>query len=364
MNPVLALPAEDTHALDFKLPDARAAPSPPETRGIARDGVRLLVNGHGSREVRHARFHDLPRFLAPRDLLVVNASATMNAALDAVREDGEQIVVHLSAALEDGLWAIELRRIAPQGTVPLLDARAGERILLPGNAHAALIEPWVAPGTRGVRLWAADMPADAQCLARRAGRPIRYAYVRESWPIGYYHTVFAREPGSAEMPSAGRPFTPALLARLERHGVRTTAVVLHTGVSSQESDERPYPERFRVPAETAHAVNRARDEGGRVIAVGTTVVRALETVASVNGTMHPGEGWTDLVVGPSRVIRSVDAMITGLHPPRATHLAMLEALAGPRAVALAYEAALRQGYEWHEFGDAHLLFGRMARRQG
>jgi S-adenosylmethionine:tRNA ribosyltransferase-isomerase len=357
---------EPSDLVDFKLSDGRAASMPPEARGIPRDGVRLIVGAHGSNELSHARFRDLPSFLARGDLLVVNASATMNAALDARRANGQEILVHLSTALDDGRWAIELRRIIGDAAAPLLDAQSGERILLPDGSSATLIEPWpfmnAAPGR--VRLWAADVPVGIRCLAMEHGRPIRYAYVPERWPLGYYQTVFASEPGSAEMPSAGRPFSAALIRSITTSGVRIAPVVLHTGVSSLESDEPPYPERFRVPRETADTVNATRAAGGRVIAVGTTVVRALESVAALDGTVRPADGWTDLVIGPDRAIRAVHGMITGFHPPRATHLAMLEALAGPLAVASAYRAALHCGYLWHEFGDAHLLLGRTAHSPG
>jgi S-adenosylmethionine:tRNA ribosyltransferase-isomerase len=167
--------------------------------------------------------------------------------------------------------------------------------------------------------------------------------------------VFADEPGSAEMPSAGRPFTRELIERIEARRVTIARLTLHTGVASLETGEAPYPERYRVPRETANMVNRARVSGGRVVAVGTTVVRALETVASASGTVTEGEGWTDLVIGPERGIRVVDALITGFHEPRASHLAMLEAIAGRNHLAVAYRAAVREAYLWHEFGDLHLI---------
>jgi S-adenosylmethionine:tRNA ribosyltransferase-isomerase len=260
---------------------------------------------------------------------------------------------------------VELRRVTTSGTEPLLDAQPGDRLRLPAEATAVLIEPYVplaAVGgrARGVRLWIADITtADGvAALAAGHGEPIRYGYVTERWPIAYYQTVFASEAGSAEMPSAGRPFTPAVIARLRRMGVRIAPILLHAGVSSMESDEPPQSERFRVPAATAHAVNAARRSGHRVIAVGTTSVRAIETVADPDGLVHPGEGWTDLVVTPARGVFGVDGVLTGFHAPRASHLSMLEALAGGSALSLAYAAALRNGYLWHEFGDLHLLLAR------
>jgi S-adenosylmethionine:tRNA ribosyltransferase-isomerase len=179
--------------------------------------------------------------------------------------------------------------------------------------------------------------------------------VTESWPFSAYQTAFAREPGSAEMPSAGRPFTPELVTELVSSGVLLAPVTLHTGVSSPERHEPPYPEPYRVPAETALLVNAVRGWAGRVVAVGTTVVRALETVAQPDGRVTAGEGWTNLVVTPERGLRVVDGLISGWHEPQASHLDLLGAAAGPELLARSYEAALEHGYLWHEFGDSFLV---------
>ncbi len=173
--------------------------------------------------------------------------------------------------------------------------------------------------------------------------------------MGAYQTVFAREAGSAEMPSAGRPFTDALVTELVTGGVLVAPLVLHAGVSSPERDEPPFPERFRVPAETARLVGAVRSWGGRVIAVGTTVVRALESVALPGGAVRAGEGWTSLVVTPERGLRVVDGLITGWHEPESSHLLMLEAAAGRELLQRAYDEAAARGLAGHEFGDALLI---------
>jgi len=352
--------------LDFELPEELSAREPPEARGLARDAVRLLVSEGDGERLTHARFHDLPRFLAPGDLLVINTSATLAAALEGRRESGsgdglEEILVHLSSPTDDGgRWVIELRHGTGDANEPLLDARPGERIRLRGGGTATLVEPFAvrgaAPATGRVRLWVAEpaCPGGVERYLAEHGQPIRYRYVPRAWPLEYYQTVFATEPGSAEMPSAGRAFTPGTLRALRERGVAIAPIVLHTGVASLEADEPPYPERYRVPAATAEAVNRTRAAGGRVVAVGTTVVRALETVADHTGNVRPDAGWTELVVTPERGVFAVDAILTGLHAPRASHLAMLEAIAGRRHLARAYDAALRGRYLWHEFGDLHL----------
>ncbi|VVJ19709.1 S-adenosylmethionine:tRNA ribosyltransferase-isomerase-like protein [Amycolatopsis camponoti] len=329
----------------FDLPDGLSASAPPEARGLARDEVRLLVASPAG--VHHTVFSSLGSHLRPGDLLVVNTSGTLPAAVDAVRA-GRPVVVHFSTSLDDGSWVIELR--APGG--PLLDGRAGERLELPGGASLTLLAP-ASPGV--ARLWRAAVAVEGSVpgFLSAAGRPIRYGYVPRAWPLPDYQTVFAREPGSAEMPSAARPFSESLVVRLVTDGVLFAPLVLHTGVSSPEAGEPPQAERFRVPPTTAALVSWVRSQGGRVIAVGTTAARALESAAE--GT---SEGWTDLVLGPERPARVVDGIVTGLHAPEASHLLLLEAVAGRGLVQRAYDAAVERRYLWHEFGDVSLLLRR------
>ncbi len=189
----------------------------------------------------------------------------------------------------------------------------------------------------------------------RHGRPIRYRYVRRDRPIAAYQTVFADEPGSAEMPSAARPFSAELVTRLVARGIGIVPFVLHTGVSSPEAHEPPMPEWFRLSAESAATINAARRRGRRVVAVGTTAVRTLETVVGPDGVVHPGEGWTEVVITPGRGVAAVDGLITGWHEPQASHLDLLEAVAGRPLLEASYTAALAGRYLWHEFGDSHLI---------
>jgi S-adenosylmethionine:tRNA ribosyltransferase-isomerase len=348
-----------TAPLAFELPASLEAHEPPEARGLARDEVRLMASYAGDDAVTHTRFTALPTLLRRGDLLVVNESATVNAALPAARAStGERVALHLSQRLTEHRWVIELRRLAERGTVPLRSATAGEVIALPAGARVILLEPYGVQSLSGeTRLWLAEpsVGGDVGAYLDRYGSPVRYGYVAREWPLSFYQTVFARAPGSAEMPSAGRPFSPRVLDALARRGVRVAPIVLHTGVSSLEEHEPPYAEYFRVGAATAGAVNETRARGGHVVAVGTTVVRALESVAAPDGIVSAGDGWTDLVVTPERGIRAVDALLTGFHEPRASHLAMLEALAGRGHLESAYEAAVGGRYLWHEFGDVHLL---------
>jgi S-adenosylmethionine:tRNA ribosyltransferase-isomerase len=368
----------------FHLPPELEASAPPESRGLTRDGVRLLVARRGDGSLTHARFTDLPGFLEAGDVLVVNTSGTLAASIDAVA-NGQPAALHLSGRLPGGLWMVELRRrstgvpakaaaagsgppwppparpdlVRPStASTPWLDAEPATIVHLPGGGRAQLCLPAWAGSTPGqVRLWVAtlQLPDPVLPYLARHGQPIRYAYVPHGWSISSYQTVFAEVPGSAEMPSAARPFSSEVITRLVSRGVVVAPFVLHCGVSSPEQHEPPAAEWYRVPSTTAAQINTAQRTGGRVIAVGTTAVRALETVADSRGVIHPGEGWTELVIRNDQDVRAVDGLLTGWHEPGASHLAMLEAIAGPELVSASYLAALAEGYLWHEFGDSHLV---------
>ncbi|HEY2165876.1 MAG TPA: S-adenosylmethionine:tRNA ribosyltransferase-isomerase [Jatrophihabitantaceae bacterium] len=342
-------------SLRFDLPADLEAGAPPARR----DAVRLLVAEQSG--VRHAHFHDLPAFLAPGDLLVVNTSATVAAAVRGRRAGGRGVTVHFSTALDDGSWLVELRPAAASARGPLVDVAAGERVLLPDGVILTIRQPQ--PDDQR-RLWRASIEIDAAVLAylARHGRPIRYSYVPFNHPLTDYQTVFGRDPGSAEMPSAGRPFTDRTITELVVRGIAVAPVLLHTGVSSQESGEPPLPERYAVPPQTARLVNMTRQAGGRVVAVGTTVTRALESATGTSAQVRASCGWTDLVLGPSRPARVVTGLITGWHAPGASHLQLLEAVAGADLVQAAYAEALAQRYHWHEFGDSCMLLPRGAQR--
>jgi S-adenosylmethionine:tRNA ribosyltransferase-isomerase len=326
----------------------REAHEPPEARGLARDEVRMLVAERGAERFEHAQARDLPAHLRVGDLLVVNTSATLPAALPARRSEGSPLALHLSTPDPGGdraRWTVELRH----GGERFTGGRCGETLALPGGGRATLLAPYLS----GARLWLAELDTGDTPLhdyLNRHGAPIRYGYVAEEFPLSDYQTIFAREPGSAEMPSAGRPFTAQLVTDLVTAGVAVAPVTLHTGVSSLEAGEAPYPERFDVPPATARLVAATRAGGGRVIAVGTTVVRALETAA-----LGTASGWTRHVVTPERGVRAVDGLLTGWHEPDASHLLMLEAIGGAALVEASYAQATRAGYRWHEFGDVHLL---------
>jgi len=359
---------ECSPSLSFDLPEELVASQPPEARGVPRDGIRMLV-ASPSEGLRHAHAYDLPDLLRAGDLLVVNTSQTLPAAVAGRSADGEPVVVHLSTALPGGgrtpaealaacvsHWVVELRRPQAGVTAPSHADRTGALLDLTGGATVRVLASHPAGSTRS-RLWAAEVstPAPLGDWLAEHGEPIRYSHVDGQWPLAAYRTAYGDVPGSAEMPSAGRSLTPAVLDRLRLREIEVQTLVLHCGVSSLESGDPPYAEWYSVPVRTAAAVTAARAQGRRVIAVGTTVVRALESAADDSGTVQPGSDWTDLVITPERGVSVVDGLLTGWHEPAASHLWMLAAVAGHELLCDSYRSALANGYRWHEFGDVHLV---------
>ncbi|MEI2778027.1 MAG: S-adenosylmethionine:tRNA ribosyltransferase-isomerase [Tetrasphaera sp.] len=341
-------------AIHFSAPPDAYAHSPVEERGLPRDRVRLLVAGADG--IRHACFRDLPEQLRAGDVVVVNDSATVAGQLDAELAKHGPIVVHLATPLEDGTWVVELRT-APDAGRAVLDAEPGD-LVTAGPVTITLLEPYPyrsSPTGSGNRLWRVRASHPLEPYAAAHGRPIAYGYLDRAYPLTAYQTVFATVPGSAEMPSAARPFTTDIVTRLVSRGIAVAPVTLHTGVSSQEAGEGPQPERFRVPEATARLVTAARAGGGRVVAVGTTVTRALESAVDDAGRLVARSGWTERVVTPAHPPRIVTGLITGWHDPAASHLLLVEAVAGAVLAQRAYDAAVAEGYLWHEFGDSALF---------
>jgi S-adenosylmethionine:tRNA ribosyltransferase-isomerase len=337
-------------------PDVDAtAPAPAEARGISREDVRLLAAS--PEEIVHARFRDLPDHLKAGDLVVVNDSATIAGELDAEWRGHGPVVLHLATPLDDDTWVTEIRTPV-DGARAVLDAEPGD-VLEAGAVEVTLVEPYPRPSSsptgRGTRLWRARVLGPLEEHLRHHGRPVAYGYLSRRYPLTAYQTVFATRPGSAEMPSAGRPFTHGIVTRLVSKGVAIAPITLHTGVSSQEAGEAPQPERFRVPGTTARLVNAVRAGGGRVVAVGTTVTRALESAVRDDGVLVEAEGWTERVVTPADPPRVVTGLVTGWHDPHSSHLLLVEAVAGRELTQRAYEAAVAEHYLWHEFGDSALL---------
>ena len=337
----------------FRVPGDATAAAPPEIRGSSRDDVRMLVAR--PQGLQHRNFRDLADELEPGDLVVVNNSATVNGEIDGVRH-GQPVILHAATRLGPHTWVVELRT-APDASEPVLDAVAGETIGV-GELPVTLLEPYPHAGSSptgaGNRLWRAHVEGDLRALLDRHGRPIAYGYLDRRYPLAAYQSVFSDVPGSAEMASAGRPFTDALITRLVARGIGVAPITLHTGVSSQEANEGPQSEWYHVRASTARLVELTRAHGGRGVATGTTVTRALES-AVLDGTIQESWGWTDRVVTPDHPPVVVNGLITGWHDAEASHLLLVEAVAGTGLAQAAYDAAVADGYRWHEFGDSALL---------
>jgi S-adenosylmethionine:tRNA ribosyltransferase-isomerase len=341
----------------FASPADRTATEPPEIRGLRRDGVRLMIASPVG--IEHTFFYRLADQLHAGDVLVVNTSATVPGQLDGTRHDSA-VVVHIANRLGDGTRVVELRT-APDASATVLDGRVGEQIALPAGGVLELIAPYPQPNSSptgvGNRLWRGRVMIEQRVSAYLCehARPISYGYLNGWFPLSAYQTIFALCPGSAEMPSAARPFSAELVARLVARGVIFAPITLHTGLSSQDAGEAPQPEWFEVSETTAHLVNSSKAHGGRVIAVGTTATRAIESAAHLDRRVTAASGWTELVISPERPVRVVDGLITGWHNPEASHLLLVESVAGAELTQRAYDAAVAEHYLWHEFGDSCLF---------
>ena len=348
-------------APDFKVPKELEAPAPPEARGQQRDQVRLLVIHRQSGQIEHRRFYHIIDYLQPGDVVVLNISRTVSAAFPGVTDDGQTIEMRLSSHYStdgsgDGsIWQAVFK---PDEAI----IRPGLRLSFGDGALTAVVRH---KREHIPKLWEIQFdPTDRPISAwmEQLGRPIKYDYVEQGWDLEYYQTAYATVPGSSEMPSAGRAFTPELLNRIQGKGVALAKIVLHTGVSNIDIETEDikqhtmYEEWYQVSPDAARAINQARAQGGRIFAIGTTVVRTLETAADEQGVVQPGEGWTNLYITPGHRFKAVDALVTGLHEDKSTRLVLASAFSGDQALVLrAYNQAIEQGYLWHEFGDVSLM---------
>ncbi len=344
----------------FVLPPELSAKEPPERRGIRRDQVRLLVIERATGKIEHTRFDKINKYLRAGDLLVFNSSRTLPASMrgcDCSAAHGPCMEVRLAEHLPDDSWLALL--LCEQGDPFGCGLRAGMQIDFAEGLNAAVL----ARDPNIPRLWKLRFSitgTELVDLIYRLGKPIRYEYVSAPWDLDYYQTVYAKEPGSAEMPSAGRAFTWKLLLDLKRRGIDSAYIILHTGLSSYMDDEldRAHPaseEEYFVSRITAEKINSARENGGRVIAVGTTVVRALESVTDSDGCVNEKQGYTRLTINSQHRLKAVDGLLTGLHEPEASHLDLLSAFLPAEKIRAAYEEAIARKYLWHEFGDLNLI---------
>ncbi len=351
----------------FELPANLECSKPTEVRGLRRDEVRLMVSEMETDKIHHDVFKNIVEYLNEGDVLVVNTSGTMKAALTGVYNNETNVNVHFSTQTQNKKWVIEIREIIDGKTRRFSHGKIGGFIQLKNGGKIKLVKPYYNESDHNspikddnqnhLQLWIVDLLLNnsLENYLEQHGENIRYNYLKDSYPTSYYQTVFANEMGSAEMPSAGRAFTSELISKLIIKGVEIVPVLLHTGVASLEKNEKPYEEYFRVSEHSANRINFAKKQGKKIIAVGTTVVRTLETLANKHKEIHAGTGWTNIFITPEKGLKIVDGLLTGFHEPQASHLFMLEALARREHLEKTYNEAIEENYLWHEFGDLHLL---------
>ena len=333
-----------------QVPRGLRAALPAELRGLRRDGARLAVVDRATRSVTHTSVARMGEHLRAGDALILNSSRTLPAALDGVREDGGGVQVRPWVRRARSWDAIAVQDHEPFAPLPL---RIGETLRFGQDLQLRV------DGRRGdlPALWRlAVVRGDPLDTLLRQGTPIRYSYVPQPVPLEHHQTVYAGRPGSAETPSAGRHLTWELLLALRRQGVEVADLLLHTGLSSTQDDEldRVHPlveEWFEVPPRVAAVAARA----SRLVAVGTSVVRSLESSVGERGEVVARSGWTNLAISPQHGLRVVDGLLTGLHESGGSHLELLRAFLDDALLDRAYAEAVDRGYLWHEFGDAMLV---------
>lgn len=337
-------------AMKFELPDELNAKEPPERRGIRRDYVKMMVLDKTTGQTNHTQFYQLDRFLKKGDLLVLNASRTVPAVLISKKEqDGTEVEIRLAHRKNESIW----EALPVSGSVKKDDVIRFSPTLTATIIDKSDDTPFV---TLAFNLCCSSLFNQIYDL----GEPVRYEYIEEPWNLDYYQTVFATIPGSVEMPSAGRAFSWELLFRLQKKGVKIAYITLHTGLSYLLDDKwHKGPdtnfENYEVSKETAELILETKRAGGRVIAVGTTVVRTLESVAIEKGMLQEAKGWTNLYITENTKLQVCDGLITGMHEPEASHLHLLSAFVDREKLYNAYTDAIHQRYLWHEFGDMNLI---------
>lgn len=341
--------------IQFELPGQLSCAKPTELRNISRDEVRLLVTT-GNGDVGHSYFRRFTDYLVAGDVLVVNTSATQPAAFPVKLPNNRKGMVHFSTQINDCEWLVEVREIIGNRVVRWKEGEENMVFQIPSKATIKLKRKFYAD-RKLLHLWVVEFNSgmDFQSYMNKYGQAIKYEDLEKSYPLDYYQTFFSSHPGSSEMPSAGRGFTQDLVNKLLQKGIAFAPILLHTGVSSLEENERPYPEYFEINPLSASVINNAKRNGGRVIAVGTTAVRAVETATNDSGKVLPYKGNTHLNITSNYRMKMVDSLLTGFHEPRASHLHMLQSLAGIQHIEKAYSVAVDNHYYWHQFGDLHLI---------
>ncbi|KHF39721.1 S-adenosylmethionine:tRNA ribosyltransferase-isomerase [Halalkalibacter okhensis] len=327
----------------FVIPQHLHASLPAEVRSHQREAVRLLVQNRQTGHVTHDTFAHLSNYLKKGDVLILNKSRTIPAVLYTT----DHIEVRLARKCSTDIWEV----------LSSDQSEIGDTLHFTNNVRATVIDKSKKTPLISIRF---SIKGDEfYNFLYINGTPIHYEYLQDHWPLQAFQTVYSSVPGSIEMPSAGRALTWRMLAALQNKGIKIGFVSLHSGLSYFEDDRWPdpifQPEPFSVPVETVKLIQTAKNERSNVIAVGTTVVRALESAVDTNHNLQATAGETTLHIKSNSALQVVDGLLTGFHEPEASHLDMLSAFIDKNHLLAAYEEAIRQEYLWHEFGDVNLL---------
>jgi S-adenosylmethionine:tRNA ribosyltransferase-isomerase len=342
-----------TSRLNFHLPVESLAKEPIEHRGGERHDSQLVVYHTKSQRVEFTRFRELPRYLRAGDVVVLNDSKTLNGSVFGNVEGRGRVELQLRYHPKGNIWGVACRPHRP--------ARVGAKVTFDGSDVTATV---LGDDDKGLSLWMIEFNCDFEDLVaflEERGRPIPSPYVAGSFTNAEYNTVYANTPGSAEMPAAGRHFTPEVLDRLRAAGVRIGHITLHTGLSSVDiqeenlEDHQMHAEWCRVPEETSAMINTAKAGGNLVLLVGTTVMRTLESAAIEDGLpLREGSRWTNLYIYPGFEFKVADAFVTNFHGPRTSRIALASAFTGSDLLIKGYNEAVERGLQFYEFGDTTL----------
>ena len=345
-------------SINFTLPDELRAKKPPELRGINHDHVRLFVIDRNNRMTYHSAFNHLSDFLRRGDLLIFNSSRTLPASLKTINYKAQQnLEVRLAEHLPDDCWLVLF--LYQNKNHFHSNLKPGLRIEFASGLSATIIERNI----HNPRLWKIKFSANGPELINifyQIGKPIHYGYISAPLPLEYFLTVFAKDPVSSEMPSAGRAFTWKMLFDLKNKGIDTAFLTLHTGLSSYmngdpNAGQLVAEEEYFISESTADKIETNKARNGRIVAVGTSVVRVLESCAIQTGKVLPGHAYTSPRMTEGHKLKIADGLITGFHEPEASHLDLLSAFLSPSLIKKSYEEAIEKNYLWHEFGDLCLI---------
>ncbi|WP_349408278.1 S-adenosylmethionine:tRNA ribosyltransferase-isomerase [Pseudalkalibacillus sp. SCS-8] len=343
--------------IEFHLPTELNAVGPPESMGGRRDDVKLLILDRKTGGIHHDRFNNIDEHFKPGDLLILNISRTLPASFKVNIRRGNQIIaseveVRLGQRKSNSVWKVLFIHFTVQKGDEIIFSRILKAVVRSKNKSTPLVT--ICFSLRGKELYN---------QLYLLGEPIRYEYIQHDWPLTAYQTVYGTVPGSVEMVSAGRAFSWELLLRLKKRGVGLATITLHTGLSYYGNDQwhvgpADSLEEYEVPANTIEAIKETKLRGGKVIAVGTTVVRAVESAVDTQGVPVEKKGWTNLHIDETFSLNVVNGLLTGFHEPKASHLDMLSAFIKPHLLKAAYQKAIDHKYLWHEFGDINLILER------